>query len=456
MYKYLFFIILFIISKGINAQYYQGFYDFFKYYSGANTSELSIDSQTHKVYFCGEHRRYFTDSINDVIIEWDGDSLRPILTVKDLTAPDYIHGVIRYKNELYAYGLNQSVYKGKEVSILKFNGTQWDSLTEYPNDFISNMIVNNGRLYACGQFTKIGNTICNHVAYLDSLGWHPMDQGICEKPNTLYGIGSLTFYHDTLYMAGQFYDTCNPKMFGIGKYYNNSWHEVKDMENKHYVLSISAMAVYQDKLYVGGNFNRSDGWNIACFDGANWQTPGGGSQNAQNGPIISLTTANNKLYATGLFENIGGINTAAIASWNGHQWCSIDTQSIAYYSKIALKALNDTLYFTCQANGGFNFKDNHGYWTGKGNTVECGSYWTEINQLHDDLILSFSPNPASTEIVLHTNMLNYSVEIRDINGRNCFIPYSNDKLNIQTLSCGMYFIILTNNENRIIRKFIKE
>jgi len=451
----LFFIVFSLLTINCKGQYFHGFYDFFKYYSGVNQSELSIDTQTHKVYFSGEHRKFFTDSINDEIIEWDGDSLRPILTVKDLTAPDYIHGVIRYKNELYAYGLNQSVYKGKEVSILKFNGTQWDSLTEYPNDFISNMIVNNGRLYACGQFTKIGNTICNHVAYFDSLGWHPMDQGICEKQNTLYGIGSLTCYHDTLYMAGQFYDTCNPKMFGLGKYYNNSWHEVKDMENKHYVLSISAMTVYQDKLYVGGNFNRSDGWNIACFDGSNWQTPGGGSQNAQNGPIISLTTANNKLYATGLFENIGGINTAAIASWDGHQWCSIDTQSIAYYSKIALKALNDTLYFTCQANGGFNFKDNHGFWTGKGNSEDCGLYWTDIKQNSDEDSFIISPNPAVSKIRIHAKMYDFTVHINDISGKSYSLPISDNEIDVQTLQAGIYFIEIRNAKNRLFQKLVK-
>lgn len=56
-----------------------------------------------------------------------------------------------------------------------FNGTTWEyPIAEMPNGYILDFKVHNDKLYACGLFTKFGNTICNYVAQYDGTSWQPV------------------------------------------------------------------------------------------------------------------------------------------------------------------------------------------------------------------------------------------------------------------------------------------
>lgn len=72
---------------------------------------------------------------------------------------------------------------------------------------------------------------------------------------------------------------------------------------------------------------------------------------------------------------------------------------------------------------------------------------------------SFSvyPNPAQAKLFIKSTMDNFSISIKDINGRTVFTSenFNSNEIDISTLTSGMYFINLNSSEGNITKKFLK-
>ncbi len=105
---------------------------------------------------------------------------------------------------------------------------------------------------------------------------------------------------------------------------------------------------------IGGLFNTVGGatsaQNIACWDGATWNTLSTGS----NGVVYALALASNgDLYAGGNFTEIGGVSANNIARWNGSTWQALGSGTDGPVLAIAIDS-NDGVYIGgtfVQANG---------------------------------------------------------------------------------------------------------
>lgn len=109
---------------------------------------------------------------------------------------------------------------------------------------------------------------------------------------------------------------------------------------------IEAVAVYQDKLYAGGEFTSAGGLTtkgVASWDGTTWSEVGGGVQgqvfsmivagdqlivgsawstlgSGVTGSVSAIIEFNGELVVGGYFETAGGVQAQGIASWNGVSW----------------------------------------------------------------------------------------------------------------------------------------
>jgi len=107
-------------------------------------------------------------------------------------------------------------------------------------------------------------------------------------------------------------------------------------------------------ICIGGSFNTvgatTSAQNIACWDGAAWNTLSTGS----NGTIYALAfSSNGDLYAGGNFTQIGGVNANNIARWNGSTWQPLGNGTDGPVLAIAVDT-NDGVYVGgtfVQANG---------------------------------------------------------------------------------------------------------
>jgi len=93
-----------------------------------------------------------------------------------------------------------------------------------------------------------------------------------------------------------------------------------------------AAAVFNTELHLGGDYNEIDGHpvhHLARWDGASWQSVGGGVANGPIGTpndgavIYSLTVFEEKLIVAGSFTHAGGLAFGNIAAWDGSSWSAL-------------------------------------------------------------------------------------------------------------------------------------
>ncbi|MBI2270656.1 MAG: T9SS type A sorting domain-containing protein [Bacteroidetes bacterium] len=88
---------------------------------------------------------------------------------------------------------------------------------------------------------------------------------------------------------------------------------------------VRAAAVFNGKLYVGGNFTLVDGTTpanrIACYDGTSWAAVGSGLDNN----VRLLYVYNAELYVGGYFTTAGGVSAVRIAKYDGTTWSTVGT-----------------------------------------------------------------------------------------------------------------------------------
>ncbi len=128
-------------------------------------------------------------------------------------------------------------------------------------------------------------------------------------------------------------DTINNKLYvagaialdGSGNFSLNSiwiydgagWTKIDTVNNL-----IRTLAIYNNKLIVGGDFQTISGQSIAYlaqWDGATWQSLG----NNIDSWVGKLKAINGDLYVMGNFSQIGGITAYGIAKWNGSTWSDV-------------------------------------------------------------------------------------------------------------------------------------
>ncbi len=119
---------------------------------------------------------------------------------------------------------------------------------------------------------------------------------------------------------------------------------------------VKDMAVYNNELYIAGEFNNISGipnsTSIIKYTGTVWTDVDGGITASTpafpNSIINHLEVFNNSLYAAGIFNSIGSsISAINIAKWNGTAWDS--ASSAAGAEIIELKQLNGKLYASLQS-----------------------------------------------------------------------------------------------------------
>ena len=138
-------------------------------------------------------------------------------------------------------------------SFARWDGTNWDSVPggkiPFNSGVIRDMIVYNNELYVCGTFDSIGNLPAKGIAKWDGTTWSVIGsnynfvaQGFPLK---------LAVYHGNLYVGGSFFDPQN-NLCRLAKWDGSSWEFFSTLGN--FNLAVWDMEVYNDELYVGGEF----------------------------------------------------------------------------------------------------------------------------------------------------------------------------------------------------------
>ena len=156
--------------------------------------------------------------------------------------------------------------------------------------------------------------------------------------------------------------------------------------------SVSAVAVYNDELYIGGSFPSVNGLaacqNLCRWNATNgWRAVTGFTTGITPGTVFALAVYNGQLYVGGAFLNAGGVASGLcdqICRWNGAAWSDVGGGQINGTTTVkALAVYNGELYvggsFTKVNNSTTmkyfaKFKDSTSTWSAVGSSVSTTVY----------------------------------------------------------------------------------
>ena len=240
-----------------------------------------------------------------------------------------VHALLSWGGHLYVGGRFTTVGGAalQAQGIARWTANGWQSIAT-PGaggaGTINVMTVYRGKIIVGGEFTGIGGTNANNIAAYDPVTqtWSPVGGGVNGEVLALY------VYDGELLVGGNFTRVGSPPndqpIAAFARWDGTTW-KAPDPLNPSYALMGTplAFAEYNGKLYVGGLFyaayyNQTDRAYLAIWDKATQQIlPAYPVGQGPDNPVYALAVWNNKLYIGGEFQTIGGVVSPRLAALNG-------------------------------------------------------------------------------------------------------------------------------------------
>lgn len=216
---------------------------------GGTVNSIFIDG--NNVYIAGNF--YTTGGITvNGIARWNGQkwsSLGGGVPPSYYGPPVYTIAVLN--NEVYVGGAFSEIGSpaSKISNFAKWNGRRWSEVGGIINGPVQTMTVANENIFIAGRFTKIGNVNVSNVAKWDGKNWSALGTPNMAPPE------AIVVKENEVYLGG----VLSRDWAGILKWNGMQWIKlgigvrgfVDENVSGEYVY---AVAITDDKVYVGGNF----------------------------------------------------------------------------------------------------------------------------------------------------------------------------------------------------------
>ncbi len=387
-------------------------------------------------------------------------------------AGTYTWKIIRFQNKIYFAGGIVWVNGHNQYHMGVWNGNNWDyPIAQPPNGDVKDLVVYNNTLYACGDFTKFGNTTCNYVAKFDGISWQPVGDfskfHLANHPPAQ--MNAIQVYNNEIYVGGAFDDTTGMSQ-NIAKFDGTKWASVGTGIRQGGVNSVFALEEFNHKLYIGGRFGRSQeipGESMVIWNGSEYKEVN--SNNINGGQISTFKKHKNKLFVTGYFDKYGPLTAYNVfyidTSNNG---CVIDRLNDSYgdlttmYNIERIDFINDSLVVA----GLFTkldtvYANDIGVITNYDNGSSCVYVGIKENIFENDLIKVY-PNPVKDKLNIELSIAGLpGTRLTLINSLGQMVYLSeeveqNQEIDLSSLARGIYYLKINNSSQQKVVKIIKD
>lgn len=319
------------------------------------------------------------------------------------------------------------------------------------------MAVLNNDLFVAGAFTHEANPPNKPFSYIarwDGIKWNKVSGGMKGNKN-FSGIYALAVYNNELYAGGNFDSAGGTACSNIARWNGNEWFPVGTGVTNALsdTVNITCFTTFESSLVAGGIFNAAGGIaaaNIASWDGSAWHS----FVSVFNKEVAALAVYKGKLYAGGYFDYIMSEN--CIASWDGSNW-SLVGAGITEGKRVAcLAEWNNTLVI------GGEFSEAGGM------AVSNLATWSEspfgITSPSSDSSLKVWPNPVSNKLYVQSSENDpiKKVQLADEYGTHKFslefpgFSSGTKELSVSNFKRGMALLLVTTLSGTSCRKIIIE
>ncbi|RJP73718.1 MAG: hypothetical protein C4532_04120, partial [Candidatus Abyssobacteria bacterium SURF_17] len=230
--------------------------------------------------------------------------------------------------------------------IAAWDGSSWSPLGSGMNSYILALTVHDNKLIAAGYFTTAGDTQVNRVAAWDGSTWSSLSTGMNGN------VYALTVYDGKLVAGGAFSSAGGALASCVALWNGSSWSRLSsEIGGGDNTPVVSALAVYDGKLIVGGGIATAGSDSVECiaaWNGSSWSRLGSGLGPASDWPrVYALTVYDGKLIAGGPFTEAGGVSANLVAAWDGSDWSAFgsglgsDEASSGFFQEVTAFATYD-------------------------------------------------------------------------------------------------------------------
>jgi hypothetical protein len=285
-------------------------------YDFATDTDGTLVATGRFAYFEGEHVA--------PLMRWKNGAWEPARSEWQLTPPGDGFSAIAIAPDGDLALATADSFGEKDGEIWIDDGTGLVSVGAY-SGLVRSLAFYAGRLWVAGVFT-IADTSISGLATWDGTSWSAAPGGALAG-----NAFELTVDPSGLWLGGAFTSVGGVAALNVAHYDGTTW-TAYDFAG---ALAIYALArTTSGELYAGGAygelFDQASG--VAKWDGAAWQTVGGGLAQFQTRGVVSdLVAHGDTIDATGCFSSAGGLEGAAgavparsVARWNGVSWQSLD------------------------------------------------------------------------------------------------------------------------------------
>ncbi|MEI7801162.1 MAG: T9SS type A sorting domain-containing protein [Bacteroidota bacterium] len=352
------------------------------------------------------------------------------------------------------YNGNLVLGKTDKVDMFSFTSHQWTTIANTSDEVLC-LGVFNGDLIAGGRFWFLDGNEVNHISKWNGTQWDTLGGGLT---GSVYIVECLKVYHNKLYTGGNFDYAGGVEAWNIAAWNDTTWNNLcssggsfgtDELSGNHDAASVMAMEVFNDKLYITGQFEKVCGSNcyLAYWDDTTWH-----STSYPYGDGRKLSSSNGKLVVKSL-----GIPFPYyyIYYWDGVNAPAVDS-AFSGGAAIDLALFQNTLY----AGGGFDFSGN----TAAFRIARLVDVGNGIKEIENEYSVAVYPNPVGEQLTINNGELTITeIRITDISGRELLIRNSNIKnqkeviIDVKELPAGFYIIKVNDRNGGVtVGRFVKQ
>lgn len=261
---------------------------------------------------------------------------------------------LQTNNKLYVAGLYlnwDGTAASDYIAYYDFAAETWNAIEAGTNGYVRNVAIDaKGYIYACGEFTQIGDTAANRIAYWDGSNWNAMGTGfggtaydvLVGNDGKVYAVGNdstiggvakaayVAYWDGTAWqkmatgISGVAYaldkDTAgNIYIAGTQTGYVTKWDGAAFTSLAAPSVAWAVKVDQRGNVYAG----MAGSEYIKMWNGQSWQSLAGGVTTGSFVYAIDID-ADGVVWLGGDFTAAGGLTFNGLACWNGYSWLHPD------------------------------------------------------------------------------------------------------------------------------------
>lgn len=242
---------------------------------------------------------------------------------------------------IFAGGIFTSTGGVAATNIAKWDGTNWSAMgalhfPDWNSPYIFHsavycLLFDGTNLFAGGTFCQAGGVLATNIARWDGVSWYALGAGLgtAEEGEDFLAVYDIAKHGNELYAVGRFPASGSNSVTNFARWNGSMWEQVGQGLNGGKETVIwrgdayygygQALCSTLGGLLVGGDFvfsGNPSATNLALWNGTNWLSAGGGSDQ----PIVRIISDGTNQIVLGSFSHIGGITAEGVALLSGSNW----------------------------------------------------------------------------------------------------------------------------------------